>query len=185
MGQEVAATPVQLVTAMSVIANGGRLLVPQLARQVTDKEGRVIKVYEPHLVRQVITPDAAHEVARALEQVTIDGTAKNVQIQDASGGRHAYAGKTGTAQKFVNGEYSHTQHVSSFIGFMPVEDPAFVALVMVDDPHTAVNKDYGAEVSAPVFASIARQMVQIMNLPADLPGPLQAPVLSANNPAPL
>lgn len=172
MGQEVAATPVQMATAMSVIANGGRLVAPQLAKQVTDEDGRVIKVYQPRIVRQVISPDAARDVARALQQVTIDGTAKNIHIDG-----HSFAGKTGTAQKFVDGAYSHTKFVSSFIGFMPAEDPAFVALVMVDEPHT--TKYYGAEVSAPVFANIARQVVQIMDIPPDQP---MAPALSANTP---
>jgi len=180
MGQEVAATPMQLVTAMSVIANGGRLVVPRLARQVTDEAGNVVKTYQPQVVRRVISTNAARDVAKALEQVTIDGTAKNVHIQDASGAGWSYAGKTGTAQKFVDGAYSHTQFVSSFIGFMPAEDPAFVALVMVDDPHT--RNYYGAEVSAPVFASIARQVAQIMNIPPDLPAPAPvAPVLSSNS----
>ena len=68
--------------------------------------------------------------------MTIDGTAKSIHIQDASGARWSFAGKTGTAQKFVDGAYSYDQHVSSFIGFMPAGDPAFVALVMVDDPKT-------------------------------------------------
>ena len=186
MGQEVLASPVQLVTAMSVIANGGRLVVPRLAKQVTDESGQVLKTYQPATVRQVISTDAAREVAKALEQVTIDGTAKNVHIQDSTGAGWSFAGKTGTAQKFVNGEYSHTQHVSSFIGFMPAEDPAFVALVMVDDPKTAPRKDYGAEVSAPVFATIAKQVAQIMNIPPDLPAPTSvtaptAPVLSTNS----
>jgi cell division protein FtsI/penicillin-binding protein 2 len=90
-------------------------------------------------------------VARALEQVTIDGTAKNVTSRMRAG-RAGLAGKTGTAQKFVDGRLFAHQHVSSFIGFMPAEDPAFVALVMVDDPKRP-SKDYGAEVSAPVFAS--------------------------------
>jgi cell division protein FtsI/penicillin-binding protein 2 len=183
MGQEVLATPVQLVTAMSVIANGGRLVVPRLARQVTDETGRVVKVYQPKIVRQVISASAARDVATALHQVTIDGTAKNVHIQDASGRGWSFAGKTGTAQKFVNGEYSHTQHVASFIGFMPAEDPAFVALVMVDDPKTAPRKDYGAQVSAPVFAAIAKQVAQILNIPTDLPASVPAaPALSSNTP---
>jgi cell division protein FtsI/penicillin-binding protein 2 len=180
MGQEVLATPIQLVTAMSVIANGGRLVEPHLAKEVTDETGRVVKVYQPRVVRQVISANAANDVARALEQVTIDGTAKNVRIQDASGAGWSYAGKTGTAQKIVNGEYSHDHHVASFIGFMPAEDPAFVALVMVDDPKTAPRQDYGAEVSAPVFAAVARQVAQILNIPTDLPAPA-APVLSSNS----
>jgi cell division protein FtsI/penicillin-binding protein 2 len=169
MGQEVLATPIQLVTAMSVIANGGRLMVPRLAKQVTDESGNVVKTFQPQVVRQVITANAANEVAKALEQVTIDGTAKNIHIQDSTGAGWSFAGKTGTAQKFVDGAYSHTQHVASFIGFMPAEDPAFVCLVMVDDPHTKAY--YGSEVSAPVFANIAKQVAQIMNIPTDLPAP--------------
>jgi cell division protein FtsI/penicillin-binding protein 2 len=139
-----------------------------------------VKVYQPRVVRQVISTNAARDVAKALEQVTIDGTAKSVHIQDASGAGWSFAGKTGTAQKFVDGAYSHTQFVASFIGFMPAEDPAFVALVMVDDPHT--KNYYGAAVSAPVFAAIARQVAQILNIPADLPAPAApAPALSSNS----
>jgi stage V sporulation protein D (sporulation-specific penicillin-binding protein) len=104
------------------------------------RTGRVVKVYQPKVVRQVVSTSAARDVARALEQVTIDGTAKNIHIQDASGAGWSFAGKTGTAQKFVDGAYSHTQFVASFIGFMPAEDPAFVALVMVDDPKTAPKR---------------------------------------------
>jgi len=185
MGQEVMATPMQMVTAMSVIANGGRLVAPRLTDRVTDNTGRVIKIYQPRTVRPVISGDAAADVAKALEQVTIDGTAHKVQITDGNGGRYSYAGKTGTAQKFINGEYSHDHHVASFVGFMPVDEPAFVALVMVDDPHTAQNKDYGAEVSAPVFANVARQVAQIMNIPPDMSGPTTAPTLTSNNPAAL
>ncbi len=179
MGQEVEATPLQMATAMCVVANGGRLMVPQVLKQVTDASGHMAKVYQPRMVRQVISPEAAQEVARALEQVTIDGTAKNVHIEDASGARWSFAGKTGTAQKVVDGEYSHTKFVSSFLGFLPAEDPAFVALVMVDEPKT--TKFYGAEVSAPVFASLGKQIAQMMNLPPDIPAP-SSPVLTSYRP---
>jgi cell division protein FtsI (penicillin-binding protein 3)/stage V sporulation protein D (sporulation-specific penicillin-binding protein) len=104
----------------------------------------------------------------------IDGTGKNIKVPGYEG---ELAGKTGTAQKFVDGTYSHTQFVSSFIGFMPAEDPAFVALVMVDDPKT--KKYYGAEVSAPVFADMATQVAQIMNLTPTQPIPAP-PALSSN-----
>jgi cell division protein FtsI (penicillin-binding protein 3)/stage V sporulation protein D (sporulation-specific penicillin-binding protein) len=171
MGQEVAATPVQLVTAMSVIANGGKMVAPQLVEKVTDSTGRVVKDFPPRVVRQVVSADTARAVTKALEQVTIDGTAKRVKIDG-----YSFAGKTGTAQKFVDGAYSHTKFVASFIGFLPAEDPAFVALVMVDEPHT--KQYYGASVSLPVFASIAKQVAQILNLPPDQP--LAAPALSSN-----
>jgi cell division protein FtsI/penicillin-binding protein 2 len=182
MGQEVAATPMQLVTAMSVIANGGKLMVPHLAKQVTDQAGNVVKTFQPQVVRQVISTNAANEVAKALQQVTIDGTAKDIHITDSTGAGWSFGGKTGTAQKFINGEYSHDHHVASFIGFMPAEDPAFVCLVMVDDPKTAPHQDYGAEVSAPVFANIAKQVAQILNIPPDLPAPTPvAPIASSTS----
>jgi cell division protein FtsI/penicillin-binding protein 2 len=170
---------------MCVIANGGKLMAPMLTKEVTDPSGRVLKTFEPRVVRQVISPAAAREVAEALHQVTIDGTAKGVKITDAEGRGFSYAGKTGTAQKWINGEgYSHTQHVSSFLGFMPVEDPRFVVLVMVDDPKTKPHGDYGATVSAPVFAAIAKQMAELMNIQPDIPAPIPTtPVLSANTPA--
>jgi cell division protein FtsI/penicillin-binding protein 2 len=179
MGQEVLATPLQMVTAMSVIANGGRMVMPRLAKEVTDKSGQIMKIYQPKIVRQVISEDAANDVAKALEQVMIDGTGKSIKVPG-----YSLCGKTGTAQKFMNGEYSHDHHVASFLGFMPAHDPDFVALVMVDDPKT--TKYYGAEVSAPVFANIAKEMAQIRNIPQDLPLPPPAPVtgttLSVNNP---
>jgi cell division protein FtsI (penicillin-binding protein 3) len=153
-----------MVTAMSVIANGGKLIEPHLIRQVADDSGQVLKVYPTAAGRQVITPETAQLVTKALVQVTVDGTAKDIKIPG-----HSFAGKTGTAQKFVNGAYSHTEHVSSFIGFMPAEDPAFVALVMVDNPKTKARGDYGAEVSAPVFANIGTQVAQILNIAPDEP----------------
>ncbi len=177
MGQEVAATPIQMITAMSVIANGGRLVLPQLAKQVTDGSGRAVKIFQPRVLRQVIATETARDVTKALEQVMIDGTAKNIHVDG-----YSIAGKTGTAQKFIDGAYSHTKFVSSFIGFMPAQDPAFVALVMVDAPNT--THYYGADVSAPVFASIAKQVAQIMNLVPDRPI-TPAPALSANNPSSL
>ncbi len=184
MGQEVLASPMQLATAMCVIANGGKLMAPMLVRQVTDPTGKVVQTFQPRVVRQVVSATAARDVAEALHQVTVDGTAKAIKITDPTGAGYSFAGKTGTAQKWITGEgYSHTQHVSSFIGFMPAQNPAFVALVMIDDPKTAARQDYGAEVSAPVFAKIGAQLAQILNIPPDIPAPAVPPqVATASNP---
>jgi cell division protein FtsI/penicillin-binding protein 2 len=174
MGQEVAASPIQMVTAMSVIANGGKMVAPHLIKQIADADGNVLETYTPHTIRQVVSSQAAQQTTKALQQVMVDGTGKDMHVPGFEG---EVAGKTGTAQKFVDGAYSHTQFVSSFIGFMPAEDPAFVALVMVDDPKT--KKYYGAEVSAPVFANLATQVAQIMNLTPEQTGP-PAPALTTN-----
>jgi cell division protein FtsI (penicillin-binding protein 3)/stage V sporulation protein D (sporulation-specific penicillin-binding protein) len=176
IGQEVAVSPIQMVTAMSVIANGGKLVEPHLTRQVASADGNVIETYVPHVVRQVISPRTAQEVTKALQQVMSDGTGKNIKVPGYEG---ELAGKTGTAQKFIDGAYSHTHFVSSFIGFMPADDPAFVALVMVDDPKT--KKYYGAQVSAPVFANLAAQVAQILNLTPSQPvAPPPAPTLTSS-----
>jgi len=164
IGQEVAVTPIQMVAAMSVIANGGKMVEPHLAKQVADADGNVLETYTPRFERQVVTPQTAQAVTKALEQVMIDGTGKDIKVPGFIG---EVAGKTGTAQKIIDGQYSHTHHVASFIGFLPADDPAFVALVMVDDPQT--KKYYGAEVSAPVFADLATQVAQIMNITPDQP----------------
>jgi cell division protein FtsI (penicillin-binding protein 3)/stage V sporulation protein D (sporulation-specific penicillin-binding protein) len=176
MGQEVAATPLQMTDAMCAVANGGKLMAPQIIDHVTGADGEVVKQYRPRVIRQVISPETAQDVIKALHQVTVDGTAKDIHIR----GYSSWAGKTGTAQKFVDGAYSHTQHVSSFLGFLPAENPGFVALVMIDSPHTKANQDYGAEVSGPVFADMAPQIAQVLNIPPDLPG--TAPALSAATP---
>jgi cell division protein FtsI (penicillin-binding protein 3)/stage V sporulation protein D (sporulation-specific penicillin-binding protein) len=176
MGQEVAATPLQMTDAMCAVANGGKLMAPEIIDHITAADGSIVMQYHPRVIRQVISPETAQDVITALHQVTVDGTAKDIHIR----GYSSWAGKTGTAQKFVDGAYSHTQHVSSFIGFLPAENPGFVALVMVDSPHTKLNQDYGAEVSAPVFADMAPQIAQVLNIPPDLPE--TAPVLSAATP---
>jgi cell division protein FtsI/penicillin-binding protein 2 len=176
MGQEVAASPVQMAAAMSVIANGGKMVAPHLTKQIADEDGNVLETYTTHTLRQVISPQAAQAATRALQQVMIDGTGKDIHVP---GYESEVAGKTGTAQKFVDGAYSHTQFVSSFIGFMPAEDPAFVALVMVDDPKT--KKYYGAEVSGPVFANLATQVAQILNLTPEQSGPPAPPQVLTSN----
>ena len=145
MGQEVLASPIQLVTAMSVIANGGKLMVPHLARQVTD-ETMARYGEDPY-------PAASGAPGHQRGRGEPSGEGAGAGDDHRHGERHqdhrlgparatSYAGKTGTAQKFIDGAYSHDHHVASFIGFMPAQDPAFVCLVMVDDPHT--KNYYGA-----------------------------------------
>ncbi len=179
IGQEVAVSPIQMVTAMSIIANNGRLVTPHLTKQVADADGNVLETYANHTLHQVISPHAAQTVTKALQQVMIDGTGKDIKVPGFDG---EIAGKTGTAQKFVDGAYSHTQFVSSFLGFMPADDPAFVALVMVDDPKVKGQHYYGAQVSGPVFANLASQVAQIMNLTPDQPltPPASAPALTSS-----
>lgn len=158
MGQGVAATPLQMVTAMSAVANGGALMTPRIVKQVNDSEGRVVEIYSPRMVRQVIAPSTARMMTQSLEDVVSDqGTAQAAAVPGFS-----VAGKTGTAQKFVNGEYSKEKYVASFIGYLPAENPQFVMLVMVDEPKG--KQYYGGQVAAPAFAEMSKKIVQCLNL---------------------
>ncbi len=168
MGQEVAATPLQVVTAMSAIANGGHLMMPQIIHDVTDDQGQVITQFLPQEVRTVASKEATDAVRAALEDVVSPkGTAALAHVAGFK-----VAGKTGTAQKLdAEGHYSHEHYVVSFVGFMPAEDPAFVALVLIDDAQVSHDKNYGGMVSAPVFSRIGEKAARYLGLTPSLEEP--------------
>lgn len=168
MGHEVGATPLQVTTAMCAIANGGRLMIPQIVDRIVDNEGHVVAKYDPQEVRRVSDPKATRDVISAL----IDVVGKKGTAQLAAVPGYTVAGKTGTAQKLENGHYSHDAYVVSFLGFMPAQDPAFVGLVMIDEPQTKRGLTYGGLVSAPVFAKIGERAARYLHLtPTDPAAP--------------
>ena len=143
-GQEVTATALQMVRALSVIANGGYLVRPQVVKEIRDEFGVVIKEETSPVRQRVIDEKIAADIRDILVRVVDDGTGKNAQIKGVK-----VAGKTGTAQKLnANGGYSHSNFISSFMGFAPAENPMLAMIVMVDDPHPSY---YGGTVAAPVF----------------------------------
>lgn len=178
MGQEISVTPIQSICSMSVVANGGKLLLPQIVSEITDYEGHLIQKSTPEIVNTVLTPAANEAVRQALMGVTVaGGTARLASVQGFK-----VAGKTGTAQVYVNGKVSRDRHRASFVGFMPAEKPAFTCLVLVDEPQTARNQDMGGLVAAPVFARIAEQAAQYLGLePEPLAKPLVADTKSLNS----
>lgn len=160
MGHEVAATPIQIATAICAIANGGMLMSPQVVQSVTDEQGKVVKSYEPNAVRRVISAKTAEHVRDALIEVASKkGTAKDAQVPG-----FVVAGKTGTAQKLVGGRYSNEKSVCSFVGFMPAEDPAFVILVLIDDAKAPREKNVGGLVAGPVFSRIGERAAAYLGL---------------------
>lgn len=160
MGHEISVTPIQSVCSMSVIANGGKLLLPQIVSEVTDEDGHVLQKTNPEVVNTVLTPAAAETVREALTDVTGQrGTARLANVQGFK-----VAGKTGTAQVYVNGKVSSERHRVSFVGFMPADKPAFTCLVMVEEPKTPPGQDMGGLVAAPIFARIAEQAAQYLGL---------------------
>jgi cell division protein FtsI (penicillin-binding protein 3)/stage V sporulation protein D (sporulation-specific penicillin-binding protein) len=168
MGQEVGATPLQVVTAMCAIANGGHLMLPQIIRDVTDDQGHVVTQFPPQEVRTVASTQATDAVRQAL--VDVVGPKGTAALAHVAG--YKVAGKTGTAQKLdADGRYSHEHYVVSFVGFMPAEDPAFVALVLLDDAQVAHDKNYGGMVAAPIFSRIGEKAARYLGLTPSLEEP--------------
>jgi cell division protein FtsI/penicillin-binding protein 2 len=169
MGQSVAVTPMQLHCAMSVIASGGMLMRPQVVKQIRDTNGEIAYQFEPVAKRRVLSERTAQTMARLLMGVASpDGTAPQAAIPGFE-----VAGKTGTAQKIINGHYSERHHVASFVGFFPASNPQVAITVIVDDADANVpgGTAYGNIVAAPVFKRLGEQLIQYLNI--------QPPVASA------
>jgi cell division protein FtsI (penicillin-binding protein 3)/stage V sporulation protein D (sporulation-specific penicillin-binding protein) len=159
IGQGVAASPLQMINALCAIANGGRLMQPQLIKRLDDEEGHPVQLMMPKVLRQVISPKTAAGVTEAMTKVVGEGgTAPKAEIPG-----YDAAGKTGTAQKVVNGQYSKEKYVASFMGFFPAQNPEVAILVMVDEPQG--KEYYGGQVAAPAFAEIGAQIAQYLNIP--------------------
>lgn len=164
MGHEVAVTPLQIAAAMAVIANGGRLMMPQIVKEITDAEGNVVRRFHPVEVRRVVSEETAHSVRKCLARVVSnDGTARLAKIPGFTA-----AGKTGTAQKVdPKGGYTPGKYVVSFVGFMPANNPRFVCLVMLDDARTGNVPNYGGTIAAPIFRQISERAARYLNIEPD------------------
>jgi len=160
-GYSVSATPLQVHYAMSVIASGGELLRPQIIAQVRDASGEVVYSFDRAVRRRVISSATAREMARMLQSVAAPGgTAREAAIPG-----YEVAGKTGTAQKLVNGRYSNRAHVGSFVGFFPASRPEVVISVIVDNARLPNGRSaYGRIVAAPSFKRIGEQLVQYLDI---------------------
>ncbi|MDQ8208841.1 penicillin-binding protein 2 [Coraliomargarita sp. SDUM461003] len=159
MGHAVSATPMQVHSATSVIANQGVLMEPMLAKRVFDENGQEVVRFKPKAKRRVISTEVAHTVAAMLSDVVGDqGTARRASIEN-----YDVAGKTGTTQKIINGQYSRRHHVASFSGFFPAKNPALVITVVVDDPQSS-GVGYGGSVAAPAFRNIAEACIAYLGI---------------------
>ncbi|HEY2433681.1 MAG TPA: penicillin-binding protein [Vicinamibacterales bacterium] len=168
MGYQVGVTALQMVTAVSSIANGGHLIQPRVVRAFI-KDGRRVEV--PHReMRKTIEPDTAATLTTIMEQVVERGTARAAQIEG-----YTIAGKTGTAAKLVKGHYQKSDYNASFVGFIPSRNPAVTILVVIDSPHG--NGYTGGAVSAPVFKRIAEAALTYLGVGPNLNAP--PPVLVA------
>jgi len=160
-GYAVSVTPLQVACAYSAIANGGTLMKPLLVKSIMANNGSTIMNYKPLPVRRVIKESTARSMRRALATVVdIKGTAKRARVAG-----YLVAGKTGTTVKInPKGGYLHGRYTVSFAGMMPAENPAFVCVVVVDDPQTTEVKRYGGTIAAPIFAKVAARVANRMGL---------------------
>jgi stage V sporulation protein D (sporulation-specific penicillin-binding protein) len=163
IGQSIAVTPIQLLTATCAVANGGVLLRPHLVKEIRDPEGNVLKTFQPEVVRRVLDQDKARQVAELLQAVVMKGTGRNAFIDG-----YRVAGKTGTAQVVgEGGGYVSGKYVASFTGFAPADNPRVAALVMVAEPQGGIY--YGSQVAAPVFREVVRDTLHYLQVP-ETPG---------------
>ncbi|MGI9106773.1 MAG: penicillin-binding protein [Pyrinomonadaceae bacterium] len=160
IGQEVGVTPIQMAAAFAAIANDGLRIAPHLVKEVRDANGAVVQSTKPESHR-VVSAQTARTLRPMLESVTLSGTAKLAQLDG-----YTAAGKTGTAQKIdpKTRAYSKSKYVASFVGFAPVENPAVVIIVVIDEP---AGSYYGGTVAAPVFREIAESVLPYLDITPD------------------
>lgn len=172
-GYATAVTPLQLASAYSVIAGDGKLRKPSIVKSVVANDGSIIEEFPPEVVNEVLKPRSAALMRAALEKVVLTGgTATRAAVPG-----FRVAGKTGTARKHKKGGYHSDKYIVSFAGMMPAQDPAFVCVVVIDEPVSKV-KAGGGTMAAPVFSKIATRVAAFMNLqPTE---PLPAPIASSS-----
>lgn len=171
-GQGIAVTALQMVQAYGVFANGGNLMKPILVNKVVDRNNQIIEAHEPEVKEHVLTSEESRQLTEMLEGVvTKTGTAPAAALENFK-----VAGKTGTAQKVINGNYAAGRFVSSFIGYVPTHRPELLIYTVLDEPRPVY---FGGVVAAPVFHRVADQALNHLGIMGDKqPEPMLADTLS-------
>jgi len=153
-------TPLQVAAGYGAIANGGEWIRPRVVRSIIAGDGTVLERFEAERERRVLRETTARQLREALVKVVEEGgTATRAAVPGFK-----VAGKTGTARRVEHGRYQEGHYTVSFVGFMPAEEPAFVCLVVIDDPLTDEVKRYGGTIAAPVFQKIAARLATHLDL---------------------
>jgi len=148
IGYETTLTPLQILTFYNAVANGGNMVRPLIVKEIRQAD-RVIESYPTTTIKKrICSPETLQKVQRMLEAVVQYGTASNI-----NNAHYKVAGKTGTAQKLVNGKYSKKSYYTSFAGYFPANAPKYSCIVVIDNPQG--YNSYGSDVAAPVFKEIA------------------------------
>ncbi|MDX9918133.1 MAG: penicillin-binding transpeptidase domain-containing protein [Gudongella sp.] len=156
-GHNIAVTPIQMITAMAALGNEGKLMTPMLAKSLVDETGKVIEQFKPQMKRQVISKETADKILHMLEKTVLEGTGKKAYVPG-----YRVGGKTGTAQKSINGVYVDKKFISSFGGIAPVDDPRIAVLVIVDEPSDIY---YGGTVAGPFAGQVIEQTLNYLEVP--------------------
>ncbi|MBI5273751.1 MAG: penicillin-binding protein 2 [Chlamydiales bacterium] len=170
MGYNVMVNSIQMLRAISVLANGGYLISPHLVKKIVDKELNKI-VYETKINKKKVLDKAiVDRIVRAMKFVTKPGG--GAPLADIYG--YTEAGKTGTAEKIIHGSYSKSINFSTFIGFAPVTNPRFILIACVDEPEVKFidgigMTQFGGKCAAPIFREIARKTLEYLGVPYDDP----------------
>lgn len=159
MGHAINGTIMQTHYAMSVFANQGILMQPQIVKRIFDEKGNTIIDFMPRAKRRVVSVDTAETIAKLLSEVVgPEGTSSRAFINDYNVG-----GKSGTSQKIIKGRYSNKHHVGSFSGFFPVDNPRLMITIVIDEPKIG-KVGYGGIVAAPAFRKIGENLIQHLNI---------------------
>lgn len=160
-GQGVSVTLIQQITAISAAVNGGILYKPYIVKSLNEPStNNVIELNKPKIVRKVISNETSKKVRYALEHVVALGSGKNAYIED-----YRIGGKTGTAQKVENGRYMVGNYITSFIGFMPADDPEIIIYIAVDNAKGVTQ--YGGTIAAPIAKNILTDAIDILKIRKD------------------
>jgi cell division protein FtsI/penicillin-binding protein 2 len=154
IGYEVLVTALQMTNAYACVANDGVLMQPYIIKREMAPDGTLIREYQPEIIRNVISNTTAKTLTELLIGVVERGTGTAAKIDGIK-----IAGKTGTSQKLVNGQYSKQNYNASFVGFFPADDPQIIVSVILDAPRS--GSYYGGAVSAPIFKKIAERIITL------------------------
>lgn len=156
-GQSISVTPLQLITAISSIANDGNLMQPRIVKAYTDNKGNITEKVEPKVVRQVISESTADKMMTIAQSVVSEGGGKTAYIPG-----YRIAGKTGTAQKVIDGVYAQGKYICSFIGIAPADDPQIVVLAIVDEP--TQGSLFGSTTAGPIIKEVMSEALPYLGV---------------------
>ena len=166
MGHEMMTTSLQVLNAINAIANDGFLMRPYIVKSVADSDQRPVYVASPEVISRPVSRETAARTRALMARICgPGGTGKRAAME-----KYLVAGKTGTAEKVINGQYSRSKNVASFVGFLPADRPEITMIVVVDEPTLYRT---GGQAAAPVFKEIADQAVRYLNIAPSTEGAME------------